>query len=53
MKHAKITLMEQLKEISNVIKDTLRLWLKRREDFWIIKPETLSPKGLNQELNDV
>ena len=53
MKHAKITLMEQLKEISNVIKDTLRLWLKRRADFWIIKPETLSPKGLNQELNDV
>ena len=24
-----------------------------REDFWIIKLETLAPKGLNQELNNV
>ena len=53
MKHAKFTLTEQLPEISNVSKDTLRLRLKRREDFWIIKLETLAPKGLNQELNNV
>ena len=53
MKHAKFTLIEQLTEISNVSKDTLRLRLKRREDFWIIKLETLAPKGLNQELNNV
>ena len=53
MKHAKFTLIEQLMEISNVSKDTLRLRLKRREDFWIIKLETLAPKGLNQELNNV
>ena len=53
MKHAKFTLIEQLTEISNVSKGTLRLWLKRREDFWIIKLETLAPKGLNQELNNV
>ena len=53
MKHAKFTLIEQLTEISNVSKDTLRLQLKRREDFWIIKVETLAPKGLNQELNNV
>ena len=34
MKHAKFTqLIEQLTEISNVSKDTLRLRLKRREDF--------------------
>ena len=39
--------IEQLTEISNVSKDTLRLMLKRREDFWIIKLETLTPKGLN------
>ena len=38
MKHAKFTLIEQLTEISKVSKDTLRLRLKRREDFWIIKP---------------
>ena len=53
MKHAKFTLIEQLTEISNVSKDTLRLRLKRREDFWIIKLETNAPKGLNQELNNV
>ena len=53
MKHAKFTLIEQLTEISNVSKDTLKLRLKRREDFWIIKLKTLAPKGLNQELNNV
>ena len=53
MKHAKFTLIEQLTEISNVSKDTLRLRLKRREDFWIIKLETLALKGLSQELNNV
>ena len=51
MKHAKFTLIEQLTEISNVSKDTLRLRLKRREDFWIIKLKILAPKGLKQELN--
>ena len=53
MKHAKFTQIEQLTEISNVSKDTLRLRLKRREDFSIFKLETLAPKGLNQELNNV
>ena len=53
MKHAKFTLTEQLTEISNVSKDTLRLRLKRREEFWIIKLETLALTGLNQELNHV
>ena len=52
MKHAKFTLIEQLTEISNVSKDTLRLRLKRR-DFWTIKLETRAPSGLNQELNNV
>ena len=27
--------------------------LKRREYFWIIKLDTVTPKGLNQELNNV
>ena len=53
MKHAKFTLIGQLTKISNVSKDTLRLRLKLREDFWIIKLETIAPKGLNQELNNV
>ena len=47
MKHAQFTLIGQLTEISNVSKDTLRLRLKLREDFWIIKLETIAPKGLN------
>ena len=53
MKHAKYTLTEQLAEISNVSKVTIRLWLKRQEDFWVIKLETLALKGQNQELNTV
>ena len=53
MKHAKFTQTEQLMEISNISEDTLRLRLKWQEDFWIIKLETLPPKGLNQELNNV
>ena len=53
MKHTKFTLQEQLTEISNVSKDTLRLQLKQREDFWIIKLEALAPKGPNQELSHV
>ena len=53
MKHAKFTLIEQLTEMSNISKDTLRLRLKRREDFWIIKFKTLTPNGLNQELSNV
>ena len=40
-------------EISNVSKDTIRLRLKRQEDFWIIKLKTLALKGLNQKLKNV
>ena len=53
MKDAKFTRIEQLTETSNVNKDTLRLRLKQREDFWIFKLETLPRKRLNQELNNV
>ena len=53
MKHAKFALIELLTKTFNVSKNTLRPRLKRREDFWIIKLETLAPKGLNQKLNDV
>ena len=53
MKHAKFTLIENSMDISNVSKATLRLLLKQREDFWIIKPETLAPEALNQKLNNV
>ena len=51
MKHAKFTLIEQLTKILKVSKGTLKLWLKQREDFRIIKLETLAAEGLNQEAN--
>ena len=34
------------------ITEQLRLLLKKRENFWILKLKTLYPDGLNQELND-
>ena len=51
--HAKFTFIEQLSNIHTTDKETLKFRLKRREDFWIQKLETLTPKGLNQELNNV
>jgi len=51
-KHAKFTLIEQIKN-TTTDKDTIRATLKRREDFWILKLDTLTPKGLNQELNNI
>ena len=51
--HAKFTLIKQLSNIHTTDKETLKFWLKRREDFWIQKLETVTPKGLNQGLNNV
>ena len=51
--HAKFILIKQLSNIDTTDKDTLKFRLKRREDFWIQKLETLTLKGLNQELNNV
>ena len=53
MKHVKFTLIKQLRGVLNVSPDTLRLRLQWREDFWIIQLETLVPKGLNQEQNNL
>ena len=33
--------------------ERLRVLLKKRENFWILKLKTLYPDGLNQELNDI
>ena len=52
-KNAKFTLIEQLNNITNTDKNILQIKLKRREGFWILKLDTLTPKGLNQELNNV
>ena len=51
--HAIFTLIEQLSNIHKTNKDNLKFRLKRREDFWIQKLETLIPKWLNQELNNI
>ena len=51
--HAKFTLIEQLSNIHTTDKDTLKFRLKRRKDCWIQKLKMLTPKGINQELNNV
>ena len=51
--HAKFILIEELSNIHTTDKDTLKFRLKCREDFRIQKLYMLTPKGLNQELNNV
>ena len=53
IQYAKFTLIEQLNETKNVSKAISKLRLKLKMDFWILKLDTLSPKGLSQELNNV
>ena len=52
-KHTKFTLIEQIDNTINTNLDTIKLRLERREDFWILKLDTLKLKGLNQEANNV
>ena len=52
-KYAKFTLKEQFNKTINTDIDTIKIRLKRREDFWILKFDTLTSKGLNQELHNV
>ena len=48
--HARFILTEQIRYVDiNTEKSKERL--KQRENFWILTLETLTPKGLNQELN--
>ena len=53
IQHAKFTLIKKLIKIGNVSKTTLKLRLKLKEDFGILKLDVLSPKGLHQELSNV
>ena len=50
-KNAKFTLIEKLTNTNKVATETLKERLKNGENFWIIKLRTLTPNGLNQELN--
>ena len=48
--HAKFILTEQIRHI-DIVKEKNKKRLKQRENFWILTLETLTPKGLNQEVN--
>ena len=52
-KHGKLTLIEQLNSIKNTSTEVLKQKLKDRENYWIKRLKTLTPFGLNQELNYV
>ena len=43
-KHAKFTLVEKINNTINTDIDTIKIRLKRREDFWILKLNTLDTK---------
>ena len=43
--------MEQLQDIEKTSKEILKKRLKTRETFWIKILKTLTPSGLNQDLN--
>ena len=49
---ARFTLIEKITK-KCASKEQLRQLLKKRENFWILKLDTLHPAGLNQELNDL
>ena len=50
--NAEFLIIEQLNQ-TNLDKLTLRKQMKIGENFWILKLETLNPKGLNRELNKI
>ena len=49
--HAKFTIIEKLEKTVNVNKETLTKRLKNWDNFWTKRLKTLTPNGLNQELN--
>ena len=49
--YGKFIVIEQLRNIRATSTETLKERLKQRENFWIMKLETLASYGLNQELN--
>ena len=48
--HTKFTIIEKVCNKS-LLKLKIRSLLEYREDFWILKLQTLSPQGLNISLN--
>ena len=52
-KHARFSLTEQINNIINSDIDTIKIRLIRRQDFWILRLDTLTLEGLNHELHNV
>ena len=50
-KHGKFLLIEQLNNIKNRSLEVLKRRLKNRKNYWIKRLKTLTPFGLNEELN--
>ena len=50
-KHARITLIEQLNNTSHMNEEEITKILEKKEDFWMLKLDTLKPDGFNQALN--
>ena len=48
--HAKFTFIEKVRK-NNISKFEMTRLLKQREDFWMLKLQTLKPNGFNVELN--
>ena len=48
--HAKFILIEQIRHV-DIDTEKIKKSPKQRENFWILTLETLTPKGINQELN--
>ena len=49
--HIKFNIIEQLQDIEKTSNEILKERLKTRETFWVKKLKTLTPSGLNQDLN--
>ena len=52
-KHVKSYFMEQINNTINTDIDTIKTKLRRREDFLILKRDTLTLEGLNEKLDNV
>ena len=49
-RRAKFILTEQIRHV-DIDTEKIKERLRQMENFWILTLETLTPKGLNQELN--
>ena len=50
-KPGKVILIEQLKNTKNTSTEVLKQRLEDRENYWMKRFKTLTPFGLNEELN--